>query len=62
MHDRLNLMIEPFMKLPTLIEVEDLGESETKTHTQLLYHVPNFRTKLNLLNLLLKDVDWRYEY
>jgi ATP-dependent RNA helicase RhlE len=57
MHDRLDIMIEPFMKLPTLIEVEDLGESETQTHTQLLYHVPNFRTKLNLLNLLLKDVE-----
>ena len=57
MHERLDLMIEPFMKLPTLIEVEDLGESETETHTQLLYHVPNFRTKLNLLNLLLKDVE-----
>lgn len=57
MHDRLELMIKPFMKLPTLIEVEDLGEHETETHTQLLYHVPNFRTKLNLLNLLLKDAE-----
>ncbi|NQX32995.1 DEAD/DEAH box helicase [Pedobacter boryungensis] len=57
MHDRLDLMIEPFMKLPTTIEVEDLGDSETETHTQLLYHVPNFRTKLNLLNLLLKDAE-----
>jgi ATP-dependent RNA helicase RhlE len=50
-------MIEPFMKLPTTIEVEDLGESQTETHPQLLYHVPNFRTKLNLLNLLLKDIE-----
>ena len=57
MHDRLNVMIEPFMKLPTTIEVEDLGESQTETHPQLLYHVPNFRTKLNLLNLLLKDIE-----
>ena len=57
LHDRLSLMIEPFMKLPTLIEVEDLGEGQTETHTQLLYHVPNFRTKLNLLNLLLKDAE-----
>ena len=57
MHDRLNVMIEPFMKLPTTIEVEDLGESQTETQPQLLYHVPNFRTKLNLLNLLLKDVE-----
>jgi ATP-dependent RNA helicase RhlE len=57
MHDRLDLMIETFMKLPTTIEVEDLGDDQTETHTQLLYHVPNFRTKLNLLNLLLKDAD-----
>lgn len=55
MHDRLAKMIEPFMKLPTLIEVEELNEKQAETHTQLLYHVPNFRTKLNLLNLLLKD-------
>lgn len=56
-HDRLDLMIETFMKMPTVIEVEDLGDDQTETHTQLLYHVPNFRTKLNLLNLLLKDAD-----
>ncbi len=56
-HDRLYKMIDPFMKLPTLIEVEELNEKQAETHTQLLYHVPNFRTKLNLLNLLLKDVE-----
>ncbi len=56
-HDKLSLMIAPFMKLPTTIEVEDLGNIKTETYTQLLYHVPNFRTKLNLLNLLLKDVE-----
>lgn len=57
MHDRLNKMIEVFMKLPTTIEVEDLGEAKAETHPQLLYHLPNFRTKLNLLNLLLKDAE-----
>ena len=56
LHDRLAKMIDPFMKLPTLIEVEELNEKQVETHTQLLYHVPNFRTKLNLLNLLLKVV------
>jgi len=55
MHDKLDKMIDPFMKLPTLIEVEELNEKQVETHAQLLYHVPNFRTKLNLLNLLLKD-------
>jgi len=57
MHDRLYKMIDPFMKLPTLIEVEELNEKQAETHTQLLYHIPNFRTKLNLLNLLLQDVE-----
>ncbi|MDQ7948370.1 MAG: DEAD/DEAH box helicase [Pedobacter sp.] len=55
MHDRLEQMIEPFMKMPATIEVEEMGEAMVETHTQLLYHVPNFRTKLNLLNILLKD-------
>jgi ATP-dependent RNA helicase RhlE len=57
MHERLELMIETFMRIPTTIEVEDLGEEKTETCTQLLYHVPNFRTKLNLLNVLLKDTE-----
>ncbi len=57
LHERLELMIEPFMKFPAVIEVEDLGEDQTETYTQLLYHVPNFRTKLNLLNLMLKDAE-----
>lgn len=57
LHERLNHMIAPFMKSPAIIEVEDFGEVATETHTQLVYHVPNFRTKLNLLNLLLKDVE-----
>ncbi|MES2418743.1 MAG: DEAD/DEAH box helicase [Bacteroidota bacterium] len=57
MHDKLDKMINPFMKLPAIIEVEELAEQQVETHPQLLYHLPNFRTKLNLLNLLLKDVE-----
>lgn len=55
MHEKLEKMIDAFMRFPVLIEVEDLGESLVETYPQLLYQVPNFRTKLNLLNLLLKD-------
>ena len=54
-HDKLNLMIDQFMNFPTTIEVEDLGDSQAETHELLLYHVPNFKTKVNLLNLLLRD-------
>ncbi len=54
-HDKLNLMIDQFMSFPTTIEVEEMGESQAETHELLLYHVPNFKTKINLMNLLLRD-------
>nr|WP_068891305.1 DEAD/DEAH box helicase [Pedobacter panaciterrae] len=54
-HDKLNLMIDQFMNFPTTLEVEDLGEDRAITHELLLYQVPNFKTKVNLLNLLLRD-------
>ncbi|MDB5156652.1 MAG: box helicase, partial [Mucilaginibacter sp.] len=55
MHSRLEKMIAPFMKLPATIEVEALEETQLATHQQLLYNVPNFATKLNLLNLFMYD-------
>lgn len=54
-HDKLNLMIDQFMNFPTTLEVENLGESKALTHELLLYQVPNYKTKVNLLNLLLRD-------
>ncbi|WP_158795257.1 DEAD/DEAH box helicase [Pedobacter sp. L105] len=48
-----------FLKNPTIIEV---GEQATpaQTVTQVLYQVPNFKTKINLLQHLLKnDVDFK---
>lgn len=55
LHERIEKMIAPFMKLPAYVEVNELEEKELETHAQMLYHVPNFRTKLNLLNILLLD-------
>jgi ATP-dependent RNA helicase RhlE len=55
LHDKLNKMIEPFMQLPAIIEVEELPDEQLQVHPQMLYHVPNFGTKLNLLNLFLYD-------
>lgn len=55
MHQKLEKMIAPFMKLPAMVEVEELGASTLETYEQVLYNVPNFRTKLNLLNLFLQD-------
>ena len=54
-HDKLNKMIAPFMKLPAVVEVEEIGETKLETYPQVLYHVPNFGTKLNLLNLFMQD-------
>lgn len=57
MHDKLERMIEPFMNMPAVIEVEEVGENVLSIHPQVLYHVPNFGTKLNLLNLFMQDDD-----
>jgi ATP-dependent RNA helicase RhlE len=54
-HDKLNKMIAPFMKLPAVVEVEEIESINVKTYPQVLYHVPNFGTKLNLLNLFMQD-------
>jgi superfamily II DNA/RNA helicase len=56
-HDKLWKMIDPFMKMPATVEVEELTETDLVTHQQLLYQVPNFRTKLNLLHLFLQDAE-----
>jgi superfamily II DNA/RNA helicase len=55
MHSRLEKMIAPFMNLPATIEIEALEETPLETHQQLLYNVPNFATKVNLLNLFMYD-------
>ena len=57
MHDRLSKMYDYFLVNPDIVEVHDLGDSKLQTVDQLLYHVPNFKTKLNLLNMLLGDVE-----
>lgn len=59
MHEKLNHMISPFMKdSTTTIEVDEIGEKQAEVYQQLLYQVPNFRTKLNLLTLLLNDTEF----
>lgn len=56
-HDKLNLLTSQFMNNETTIEVDDLGDQKLATVDQILYKVPDFKTKVNLLNLLLKDKD-----
>lgn len=55
LHGKLEHMIAPFMNAPAVIEIDDLGEAQAEVLEQILYHVPNFRTKINLLNLLMQD-------
>jgi ATP-dependent RNA helicase RhlE len=57
MHGKLQQMIDPFMNMPAIIEVEELGEAKAEIPDQELYLVPNFKTKLNLLTLLLNETD-----
>ncbi len=54
-HQKLEDLTANFMEDPVIVEVEDLGKTQLKTTDQLLYLVPNFKTKLNLLNLLMRD-------
>lgn len=55
LHDKLNKMIAPFMNAAAVVEVEEVAEDKIETYPQLLYHVPNFGTKLNLLVLFMQD-------
>lgn len=54
-HERLEKMYETFMEIPNVIEVEDFGDEQLNTVEQLLYVVPNFSTKLYLLEMLMAD-------
>lgn len=54
-HSKLKLLTDQFMYEPAIIEVDNLGEQKLETVDQVLYHVPDFKIKINLLNLLLKD-------
>jgi ATP-dependent RNA helicase RhlE len=54
-HDKIHYMIDVFMNLPVVIEVENISSNNLETREQKLYQVPDFRTKINLLNLILDE-------
>src|SRR5690606_21506249 len=54
-HDRLHHMSDGFMQMPTTIEVEESFEQKLDVYPQIIYHVRNFTTKINLLNVLFAD-------
>ncbi|TDO23025.1 DEAD/DEAH box helicase [Pedobacter duraquae] len=56
MSDLVQKIAGDFLKNPTIIEV-GLQATPAQTVTQTLYEVPNFKTKINLLQYLLKNDD-----
>lgn len=54
-HEKMNKMTDQFMNFPTVLEVEDFGDTKAETVDQVLYLVPNYKTKVNLLHNLLRD-------
>lgn len=54
-HEKLHQMIDDFMVSPALIEVEELANEKLDVLDMFLYQVPNFTTKINLLNNLMLD-------
>lgn len=57
LHEKLERMNEAFLKFPTILEIEPDDKPKMETIDQWLYLVPNFKTKQNLLNLLMADRD-----
>ncbi|GAB3925641.1 DEAD/DEAH box helicase [Mucilaginibacter myungsuensis] len=56
MHEKLEKMIGNVMVDATpVIEVDEIGEPTLSLLPQMLYQVPNFGTKINLLNLFMQD-------
>lgn len=54
-HGKIARMLSYYMEDFPVIEVEELEEKHIKCIDQMRYQVPNFKTKLNLLELLLTD-------
>ncbi|RRN76735.1 DEAD/DEAH box helicase, partial [Pseudoxanthomonas sp. SGD-10] len=56
-HNRIEKMLDYFVENINIIEIDEFEKSDLPCVEQMLYQVPNFKTKLNLLNLLLSDKD-----
>jgi ATP-dependent RNA helicase RhlE len=57
MHEKLQKLADFFMNYPTTIEVDLDSLAVVDTVPLHLYKLPNYKTKLNLLNLMLRDYD-----
>ena len=57
MHERLQKLVDFFLLYPTTIEVDLDSLATVDTVPLHLYKLPNYKTKLNLLNLMMRDYD-----
>lgn len=56
-HAKLEKLTSPFLNFPVTIEVNQLTAEAMETIDLVLYQTPNYKTKLNLLNLLMPDAE-----
>ena len=56
MPDRVKLLSEDFLDFPVEVEVTPQS-TPAETVEQYIYHLPNIRTKIEMLEHLLKDVE-----
>jgi len=56
-HQKLENMLGQFMAVSEQMEFEHIPDKQLPIIEQMLYKVPNYKTKLNLLNLLMQDYD-----
>lgn len=54
-HPKVENMMEDFLNFPTYIEVKEQKELDIEIINPILYEVQNFKTKLNLINILVGD-------
>jgi ATP-dependent RNA helicase RhlE len=57
LHSKLESVLDAFMNAPASIEISDFSSEPLKTIDLYLYSVPNFKTKQNLIQLLMRDTD-----
>ncbi|MGY3054061.1 ATP-dependent RNA helicase RhlE [Pedobacter sp. UYEF25] len=57
LHNKIEKMMAPFMKMPAIIEIDEIEEKEILTHPMSLYKLPDFKNKLAFASFLLNDED-----
>jgi ATP-dependent RNA helicase RhlE len=56
-HEKLLRLTKPILNYPVLIEVSELAKGNIETIDQVLFQVPNYKSKQNLLNLMMSDAE-----